>query len=562
MKSHILLAFAVFLGVYILPLGLRPMITPDETRYAEIPREMLTSGDWIVPRLVGVRYFEKPPAGYWATACTFLFFGENRFAARLPSALAAGLAAFALVHLLRRERESSLASWIAPAAFLINGFVYAIGTYILIDSLFSALVTGVCVCFYCAWRESHARQLAWLAASGVLAALAFLTKGILGLALPAVAIAPFLLWQRDRRSLFTLPWVPLATATAVVLPWAILIHFREQDFWRYFMWEEHLERFFSAARRSHHPEPFWWLLPFLVGGILPWTLLIPAAIRGLYASRPLTPLLRYALCWLAFPLLLLSCSRGKLGTYVLPCMAPLSILIAAGVGRLVSQGQRSRWIRGACIAWAILLTAALLGILLLQTALRPELRVFAHREIGSLLMVVLFLAVAGALAIRSAFMQESGRAIRWFAASMIPVLLSVQCVLPARWASARTPEGTLSAHHAILMSAGTIYTSSYIAPAIAWTTGRIDIHIINHGGEMHYGLEYPDDSHRLTRMEDLQRELSEPMRTTDLVVFVHAKWYDLRRDEFPPPSYKSKQDGFVLLHYKAPRRSGPHAPPG
>ena len=83
----------VYLVVYILPLDLRPLMIPDETRYAEIPREMLKSGDWIVPRLNGLRYFEKPPMGYWLNAMSISLFGENGFAVRLSSALAAGLTA-------------------------------------------------------------------------------------------------------------------------------------------------------------------------------------------------------------------------------------------------------------------------------------------------------------------------------------------------------------------------------------------------------------------------------------------------------------------------------------
>jgi len=86
----IVLLVAYFL-VYIGPLPFRPLYLPDETRYAEIPREMLATGDWIVPRLNGLRYFEKPVFGYWVTGLSILCFAENQFAVRLPSALATGL---------------------------------------------------------------------------------------------------------------------------------------------------------------------------------------------------------------------------------------------------------------------------------------------------------------------------------------------------------------------------------------------------------------------------------------------------------------------------------------
>ena len=78
---------ALFAVAYLAPLGMRPLFQPDEFRYAEIPREMLAGGDWIVPRLDGMRYFEKPVLGYWLTAASMAVFGENPFAARLPVAL-------------------------------------------------------------------------------------------------------------------------------------------------------------------------------------------------------------------------------------------------------------------------------------------------------------------------------------------------------------------------------------------------------------------------------------------------------------------------------------------
>ena len=68
----LLLAFAYVL-IYVVPLGYRPLVSPDETRYAEIPREMIERSDWVVPRLNGLRYFEKPPMGYWANAVSLLF---------------------------------------------------------------------------------------------------------------------------------------------------------------------------------------------------------------------------------------------------------------------------------------------------------------------------------------------------------------------------------------------------------------------------------------------------------------------------------------------------------
>ena len=111
---------AVFLVLYVLPLGVRPLVIPDETRYAEIPREMLVSGDWIVPRLNGLRYFEKPPLGYWLNAASMWLFGESAFAIRLPSAIAAGLTAVLLFVWARRFTDDGATPWLATTVFQIG----------------------------------------------------------------------------------------------------------------------------------------------------------------------------------------------------------------------------------------------------------------------------------------------------------------------------------------------------------------------------------------------------------------------------------------------------------
>ena len=103
MKRHYaVLLLSFFFLAYLLPLGVRELLVPDETRYAEIPREMIAGGDWLVPHLNGLRYFEKPPLGYWVHAGALLLFGENNFAVRLPSALAAGLSALVITLLVSR----------------------------------------------------------------------------------------------------------------------------------------------------------------------------------------------------------------------------------------------------------------------------------------------------------------------------------------------------------------------------------------------------------------------------------------------------------------------------
>ncbi len=154
MKRVSIALFVLFVFVYILPLGFRPLTIPDETRYGEIPREMLTSGDWVVPRLNGLKYFEKPPFGYWANAVSILTFGENAFALRIASALSVIVSALMIFLAVRRFSSRGPASVLAPAIFLTCPLVLAIGHINLLDSLLSMLLTGALVCFSLrTWRK-------------------------------------------------------------------------------------------------------------------------------------------------------------------------------------------------------------------------------------------------------------------------------------------------------------------------------------------------------------------------------------------------------------------------
>jgi hypothetical protein len=122
MKKSYVAAIGIFVLLYIVPLGIRPIILPDESRYAEIPREMIVSGDWIVPHLDGLRYFEKPVLGYWLNALSIKLFGENAFAVRFPSALATGISAF-IVFMLVCRFTGDVTTAIAAALIFSSNFM-------------------------------------------------------------------------------------------------------------------------------------------------------------------------------------------------------------------------------------------------------------------------------------------------------------------------------------------------------------------------------------------------------------------------------------------------------
>jgi 4-amino-4-deoxy-L-arabinose transferase-like glycosyltransferase len=105
---------------------------------------------------------------------------------------------------------------------------------------------------------------------------------------------------------------------------------REPGYWHYFFWVEHIQRFLSPDK-AQHPQPFWFYVPILLGGAMPWTPLAGPIIVGLRHVGTKDPMVRLAVCWLVMPLALFSASSGRLGTYILPCFPPLAFLIAIGL---------------------------------------------------------------------------------------------------------------------------------------------------------------------------------------------------------------------------------------
>ncbi len=132
-RLAIVLLVTLFATMYLAILGVRPLFIPDEVRYGEIAREMLATGNWIVPRLNGLLYFEKPPLGHWLNAISLFLFGENPFAVRFASAMAAASAAFIVARLtncLTGQRQLAL---FAVFVFLTFLEVHAVATFSVLD---------------------------------------------------------------------------------------------------------------------------------------------------------------------------------------------------------------------------------------------------------------------------------------------------------------------------------------------------------------------------------------------------------------------------------------------
>ena len=373
MKKYIFILFTLFCMLYLAPLKLRPLVSPDETRYAQISKEMIDSDNWTVPTLDGFRYFEKPVLGYWLNSISMKIFGMNNFGIRFAAALSAFITAILLFFMVRTLYDDRDSFYIA-LIYLSTTSVYLIGTTAILDSILNVFLTASCISFYFFLQaENTGKRCLFSILTGLSLALAFLTKGFLVFAVTGITAAAAVFWEiiryrksyitnesgdnteqpqqqesdetgnlqlvktildtPDRRTVlhltgyFLLMLIPVAAVTA---PWVIQINKQAPDFWHYFIFEEHIKRFFSD--KAQHAQPFFYYLLILPVLCMPWTLMLPFIIvrfRTLKEVITSHPLLRYAACWFIFPFIFFSISRGKLPTYILPCMPPMAVIFFA-----------------------------------------------------------------------------------------------------------------------------------------------------------------------------------------------------------------------------------------
>ena len=326
-------------------LGGRPLYDPDEGRYAEIPREMRSSGEWVIPHLDGYAYIEKPPLQYWLTAASFAAFGESEWAARLPTGLA-GFFVLASVYAIGRRLWGAAAG--SKALLLTVGSILFVllGHQLTLDMTLTAWLTASLGCFLFAQAPARAasrlspRQ--WMLACWAAMAFATLTKGLIGVLIPGFTLLVYLVWQRDGAVLRRLDLRRgMLLYLALAAPWFVLAARAEPQFLHFFFVREHFQRFLTPIEQR--TEPWWFFVPVLILGILPWITQAGDALatgwranapRGHFAPR------RLLWIWSVFVLVFFSCSNAKLIPYVLPAIPALALLAAAP--RPVPSGSADR----------------------------------------------------------------------------------------------------------------------------------------------------------------------------------------------------------------------------
>lgn len=544
----------LFVVLYLLPLSVRPLFIQDETRYAEVPREMITTGDWIVPRINGLRYFEKPVMGYWLTAVSLKLFGENNFGVRFPSALATGLVALFLFLLCSHCcGYGAWLPWLTVLVYLTSLGVAAIGTFAVLDTSLTLFLTTTLVCFFMAAEErpGSGRQRFLLLSAGIFAGCAFLTKGFLAFAVPVLAAVPYLMLQGRWRDTLHMLWLPVAGAILLSLPWAILIHQREPDFWHYFFWNEHVRRFLSDS--AQHKQPFWFFMAVLPAMFIPWTLLLPAAVIGLW-KKPWKDKLEYrlflfCLCWFLFPFLFFSASSGKLITYILPCFPPLAILLALGLDHILysAKNAKRKTIQQGIGAAALLASLVLFFLVGLHLFGPDRFRIFQHSWQWLLLsngLVAMLLLLLVAFRIR-----QPQQKITLFALSFAVLFFISHFAMPTLTLNMKAPGPLISRHAQSITKKTYVLSGEEVARAVCWYLKREDVYLVERAGELQYGLNYNDNRHRSLSPADAGKLIKKHPGQVVLIAGYeeYSRWQPLL--PLPVSVDSSGSKGYLLIHY-------------
>lgn len=413
-----LIALGVLILVWFGNLEYRTLIKPDEGRYAEIPREMVVSGDWVTPRLNELKYFEKPPLQYWATATAYTLFGEQQWTSRLWTALT-GFAGILLVWLAGLKlfgRETANYAALILSSSLLYVLMAHINTLDMGVTFFITLgIVGLLLAqqgygSLQSRREQAGMQGAaeratrhtvevgeerastqrssldaqqvikssrnWMLVAWAGLALAVLSKGLMGIVLPGAALFIYCVVQRDFSVLKRMHWLPgLALFFAIVTPWFYLVMQANPEFFDRFFIYEHYTRFTTKDLGRY--QPWHYFIPILLVGALPWTVTLFDSLRrglgrvavGQFHAE------RFLLIWAVFIYVFFSISGSKLPSYLLPMFPALALLMAQ---RIVTLKPRTLFWQ---VLPALLMPLALvaIGVLMKQLADTPnQIELYPH----------------------------------------------------------------------------------------------------------------------------------------------------------------------------------------
>ena len=361
------------LAMFVWGLGSTGLVDETPPLFAASARAMAHTGDWLIPRVNGLPRYDKPPLVYWLMGLAYALPGQPQWdplgtwAARLPSAISTVALMLVLASTLLRwpqplasgrspsASQAAITAISAALAFALSPLVLIWSRVAVSDALLAGLLGVVLLLFWRCYAGAGRCWLAW-----VLLGLAVLAKGPVAVVLAGITLTGFGLWQRDLTGLARRlrPWPGLGITAVVALPWYGLAALVEgRPFIESFFGYHNLQRFTGVV--NNHLQPWWFFLPVLLVGALPFTPLLlaglsTAARTGLAPQPAELSLQRYAACWLLAVLLFFTLAATKLPSYWIPATPAAGVLIA-----LAAQQRPGRWLLGCTVALQAVLAVGL-----------------------------------------------------------------------------------------------------------------------------------------------------------------------------------------------------------
>lgn len=479
---------------YMITLGFPTLFPPDEGRYAEIPREMLLSGHWLVPHLNGVIYFEKPPLIYWLTALVMKLFGDSIWAVRLINPILSTLGCL-FIYVVGRSvfncRTGFLAAIMTGSALLYLG----LGRLLTLDVGVSFFLTVSLGSFLVSHNRNRGlSRTLWLWLAYFAAGCAIMTKGLIGIVFPIMIIG---VWILIYHYWAYLKHMRIITGVVIVLlvnvPWVLAVQHQYSFFVHQYFWVQQFARYATPIASRH--MNFFAYVGVLLAGLLPWLVFLPQSIKQVltvgWARRHQRHYEGFLLLWGGLIFLFFAPSQSKLITYLLPVVAPLCLLMARWLDQCWDQLCQSRFCAS---VWVFILVCVLMVI---AGVVVPQLPNMTDHPalvwyLGALSLWMIVVVIGTVIALRY---QQIKTILLWMVLSFTVAGNLIWMAMPMMNNRSVAAIATTINHYLVHYPKATVATlSNYYQDLPFYVKRRIVV--ADWQGELSVGIEHQPSSHQ------------------------------------------------------------------
>ena len=326
----------------------------DEAVYAETSREMLETGDFINPRYNYMPFYEKPILFYWLTCISYRIFGINEFSTRVVSSVSCIVLVF-LTYYFGKILINKRAGMLAAIILTTNTGIIIISKAAIMDGLLTLFISSSLYCFLAGYITGN-KSFYW--GFYISSALAVMTKGIVGIVIPAAVVVWFILVRKQNiREIKLVPGI--AIFLLISLPWYIVVTvISKGSFFNDFLIHHNIQRFSQPF--TGHSGSILYYIPVILIGLFPWSAFLPGSIRNSIKQRG--PVHLFLLMWVVVPTALFSISQTKLPSYIIPVFPAFALIGGVYFDKKFSfsKGEGYKFNTESKICWSIFFVLVLL----------------------------------------------------------------------------------------------------------------------------------------------------------------------------------------------------------